>query len=254
MDKPGVRGTFLATQSDTEAYFGRLSKSQELSRQAAESNSRVDEKEAAALILTNAAVREAELGISRASHELITSALALASTRDVQTLAALALARSGDTARPERIADDLYQDAPSDTVLNFYWLPTIRAAVELNRKNYEKAVNLLATASAYERGDFPGPQLIGTLYPAYVRGEALLRLGKGLQAAVEFQKLIDNRGLLVNYVLGAVAHVQLARAHAMSGETAKAKVTYQDFLTLWKDADPDIPILKDAKREYAKLR
>ena len=126
--------------------------------------------------------------------------------------------------------------------------------METNQKNYEKAVNLLQAASAYERGNVAGSQLIGTLYPAYVRGEAYLKLGKGPQAATEFQKLIVNRGVVVNYILGALAHVQVARAYAMEGDTGKAKVAYQDFLTLWKDADPDIPALKQAKAEYAKLQ
>ena len=253
VDRPGSDGSFLASQANTEAYFGKLKKSRELSHKAAESDSRGDEQEGAALILINAALTEAELGNLKDSRELITSALARSSSRDVQTLAALALARTGETARPQKIADDLNQGAPLDTVLNFYWIPTIRAAIELNRKNYEKAVDLLQAASAYERGAVPGPQLVGTLYPAYVRGDAFLRLGKGSQAAAEFQKLIDNRGVVVNYILGAVTHLQLARAYALQGDTAKAKAAYRDFLALWKDADSDIPILKQAKAEYAKL-
>jgi tetratricopeptide (TPR) repeat protein len=253
MDKPGLRGSFLSTQADTEAYFGRLIRARDLSSQAAESERGVDQKEEAALILINAALREGELGNSKESRGLSASALTLASGQDVQTLAALALARSGETARPEKIADDLNRDAPVDTVLNFYWIPTIRAAIESNRRNYEKAVSLLQASSAYERGNVSGTQLVGTLYPANLRGEAYLGLGKGQQAAVEFQKLIDSLSVVMNYILGAVVHLQLARAYAMQGDTAKARAAYQDFLTLWKDADPDTPILKEAKVEYTKL-
>jgi eukaryotic-like serine/threonine-protein kinase len=253
-DKPDTKGSFLSTESDTEAYFGHLFKSRELLSQAVEADNRSDNKEDEAMINLNAALREAELGNTEESRKLIASALTLSSSRNVRTLAPLALARSSDTARPIKLADDLNHEAPLDTLLNFHWIPTIRAAVEINRKNYEKAVNLLQTASAYERGNVAGSQLIGTLYPAYLRGEAYLKLGKGPQAATEFQKLINNPGVVVNYILGALAHLQLARAYAMSGDTAKAKAAYQDFLTLWKDADPDIPIFIAAKAECAKLQ
>jgi serine/threonine protein kinase/tetratricopeptide (TPR) repeat protein len=253
-DKPDTKGSFLSTESDTEAYFGHLSKSRELLSQAVEADNRSDNKEDEAMIQLNAALREAELGNTTESRKLITSALALSSSRDVRTLAPLALARASDMERPSKLADDLNREAPLDTLLNFYWIPTIRAAVEIDRKNYERAVNLLQVASAYERGNVAGSQLIGTLYPAYERGEAYLKLGKGPQAATEFQKLIVNRGVVVNHILGALAHVQLARAYAMEGDAIRAKAAYQDFLTLWKDADPEIPILKAAKAEYAKLK
>jgi eukaryotic-like serine/threonine-protein kinase len=254
MDKRGPNPVFLTTQSDTEAYFGHLRRAQELSRQGAETVKLNDEKERAALILINAALRESEVGELKGSRELTNAALALASTQDVRTLAALALARAGDITQAQKMAHDLIKDAPLDTMLNGYWIPTIRASIELNRKNYGKAVDSLQAASGYERGATTGVQLMGTLYPAYVRGEAFLKSGKGPQAAAEFQKLIDNRGVVVNFLLGALAHLQLARAYAMSGDAPKARTAYQDFLALWKDADPDIPILKEAKSEYARLQ
>jgi tetratricopeptide (TPR) repeat protein len=134
-------------------------------------------------------------------------------------------------------------------------LPTIRAAIELKRRRPDKALDLLHAVSAYELGQpWPSAPVAISLYPAYVRGEAYLRLGKGQQAAAEFQKLIDHRGIVGFFVLGALAHLQLGRARAMTDDKDGARKAYQDFLRLWKDADPDIPILKEAKAEYTKLQ
>jgi tetratricopeptide (TPR) repeat protein len=135
---------------------------------------------------------------------------------------------------------------PSFTVLKVYWLPTIKAAMELNANNSTQATMFLEAAAPYELG-------AGALYPAYVRGEAYLAAHQGSDAAAEFQKIIDHRGIVFSDPIGALAHLQLGRAYVMAGDTSKAKTAYQDFLTLWKDADPDIPILKEAKAEYAKL-
>jgi len=167
-------------------------------------------------------------------------------------VAALALARAGDIARAQTLADDLSKQSPLNTMLNGYWLPTIRAAIELNRKHTHKAVELVRAASAYDLGQ-PSP-MGGTLYPVYVRGEAYLNAGEGLNAQGEFQKLIDHRSIVVNFVLGALAHLQLGRAKAIAGDKEGARKGYQDFFALWKDADPDIPILKEAKAEYEKLQ
>jgi eukaryotic-like serine/threonine-protein kinase len=252
--KPEAEDLLLTLHSDTEAYSGRLGKAQELSRRAAEVAKRNDQKETAALWLLNAALREAEIGNAAQARKQVTSALALTSARELQILAALALARAGDTARADRMADDLQTRSPLNTLLNGYWLPTIRASLELTRKQRDKAVDLLRIASAYELAT-PGPQaqIGGTLYPVYVRGEAYLKAGQGLQAAGEFQKLIDHRSIVANSILGALAHLQLGRAKVMSGDQTGGREAYQDFLALWKDADPDIPILKQAKAEYAKL-
>ena len=255
MGKPGAEDFFLSVQSDTEAYAGRLEKARELSRRAADVAKRNDQKETAALWLLDAALREAEVGNTAQARQQATSALALASTSDLQVLAALAFARGGDTSRAQTMADDLNKRSPLNTILNGYWLPTIRAAIALDGKHPEKAMELLQAALAYELGQpSPAAQVGGTLYPVYVRGEAYLAAGQGQQAAAEFQKLIDHRGIVQNFVLGALAHLQLGRARALSGDKESARKDYQDFFALWKDADPDIPILKEAKAEYAKLQ
>jgi eukaryotic-like serine/threonine-protein kinase len=175
----------------------------------------------------------------------------LAPNRNVRAMSALVLARAGDTAGAEKLAAQLDKSFPLDTLVARYWLPTIRAAVALERKDPNRAVELLKAASAIELGQPAEVNVI--LCPVYVRGEAFLKLHDG-GAAAEFQKFIDHRGLVGNFPWGALARLGLARAYAMQGNIAKAKAAYQDFLNLWKDADPDIPILKQAKAEYAKLQ
>jgi len=173
----------------------------------------------------------------------------------VRILATLVLARSGDSLRAQKMADELEKQNPVNTVIVDYWLPTTRAAIEMNRNNPSKAVELLQAATSYELGDpLPEVEFGGFLYPPYMRGQAYLLLHQGIEAAAEFQKFLDHRGLVANCPLAALAHLQLGRAYAMQGDTAKGRAAYQDFLTLWKDADPDIPILKQAKAEYARLQ
>jgi tetratricopeptide (TPR) repeat protein len=164
----------------------------------------------------------------------------------------LALALVGDTTRAEKLADEFNQSFPLDTRVQRYWLPTIRAVLALEGQKANKALDALQVATPYELGPLGG--LTGCLCPAYARGQAYLMLHNGSAAAAEFQKIIDHRGIVTNFPLGALAHLGLARAHALQGDTAKARSAYQDFLTLWKDADPDIPILKQAKAEYAELK
>jgi len=250
--RPAGQDLMLSMQSDTEAYMGHFVRARELSRQAAEAAKRNDQQETAAQWSLNAALREAEVANEVRAREQATLALKLASTRDMQIMAALALARAGDTAHAQTMADDLYRQSRLNTMLNGYWLPTIRAAAELSRKHATAALGLLQLASANELGQ--PPPIDGCLYPVYVRGEAYLQAGRGQQAVVEFQKVIDHRGIVANFVLGALAHLQLGRAKAMTGDKEGARKAYIDFLTLWKDADPDIPILKAAKAEYAKLQ
>jgi tetratricopeptide (TPR) repeat protein len=250
--KPG-EDFLLSTQSDTEAYYGRLSKARELSRRAAEVAQRNDQKETAAGWLADAALREAEFGFFERARNEAKSAVTLAPTRDIQTLAALALARADDSARAQKIADDLAQTSPMRTILNNYWLPPVRASAEIRRSNPARAIELLQPASTFELGS-PPPLNVGTLYPVYVRGQAYLLLQRGGEAAVEFQKILDHRGVVMNQPIGALAHLQIGRAFAMQGDTAKARAAYQDFLALWKDADPDLPILQKAKTEYANLK
>jgi tetratricopeptide (TPR) repeat protein/predicted Ser/Thr protein kinase len=251
--RPGEEDVMLSTQSDTEAYYGRLGKSREFSRRAVDSAIRADSKETAAYWEVNAALREAEFGNTTAAKQGIGAALALAPGRDVRVLAALALARVGDTARSKAIVEELEKSYPTNTMLKVYWLPTLRAAMELKGDNSAQAIIFLEAAAPYELGS-PPPFQVGTLYPAYLRGQAYLLAVNGTAAATEFQKFLDHRGITINFPLDALAHLSLARAHAVSGDTAKAKSAYQDFFALWKDADPDIPILKEAKAEYAKLQ
>ena len=251
--KPGTEDLLLSTQSDTEAYYGSLSKARDFSRRAVDAAVRSDSKETAAMWQVNAALREAEFGNSATAKQDVAAAVALAPGRDVKLLSALVLARSGESARANAIAGEMEKSYPSQTILKVYWLPAIRAAVELDAGNSAQALVSLEAASPYELGAPPQFQP-GTLYPVYVRGQAYLAAHNGAAAAAEFQKFLDHSGVVLNFPLGALAHLGLARAYALSGDSAKAKAAYQDFFTLWKDADPDIPILKEAKMEYAKLQ
>jgi len=246
--KPGAEDAFLNAQSDTEAFYGRLGEARNFSRQAVEIALRGDQKETASSWELNAAVREAEFGNRSKAREQTAYALRLASNRDVQIATALTLARAGNSVQAQLIADAIAKRYPLDSLVNGYWLPVIRAALEINRNQPQRAIELLQVATTYELGAG------GSLYPVYLRGEALLRSHQGTAAAAEFQKMIDHRGITVNSPRGALAHLGLARAYAVSGETAKSRTAYRDFLALWKDADPDIPILKEAKAEYAKLQ
>jgi eukaryotic-like serine/threonine-protein kinase len=251
--RPGEEDWLLSAHSDTEAYFGRLAKARELSQRAIGSALRADAKETAALWQVNAALREAEFGNAVSARQNAQAALTLMPGKDVRSVAALALARAGDAAQAQKLAESLNKDLPQDTIVQGYWLPSIRAAIELKTKNTGSAVEILGTVAPYELGQNE-PFQEGMMYPAYLRGEAYLLARQGKEAAAEFQKFIDHRGVVLNFPLGALAHLGLARAYALQGDTAKARAAYQDFLTLWKDADPDVPVLQQAKAEYAKLK
>jgi tetratricopeptide (TPR) repeat protein len=211
-----------------------------------------DAKETAALYQAQAALWEVGSGNREQVLADGSAALKLAPNRDVRALAALALAQAGDTARAEQLIAELDKTFPLDTLVQRYWLATIRAAVALGRKDPKRAVELLKLASIVELGQ--PTNLTVVLCPVYLRGEAYLMLHDGKAAAAEFQKFIDHRGLVGNFPWGALTHLELGRAYALSGDNNKARAAYQDFLTLWKDADPDIPVLKEAKAEYAKLQ
>ncbi len=244
--KPGIEDGMLSNEADSEAFEGRLEKARGLARRAVESARRNGSKETAAALQAAAAIREAEFGNEGAARKSAEDALAVSSGRVVQTSVALALARAGRTFDSLAMADKLAKARPLDTTLNAYWLPTIFAANEIARKNPAKALTILETALPYD--------LAPPLYSVYVRGQAYLQLREGRQAAAEFQKMIDHRGIVQNLPIGALARLGLGRAYALQGDMAQARISYQDFLTLWKDADPDIPILKEAKAEYAKLQ
>jgi tetratricopeptide (TPR) repeat protein len=252
-NKPG-EDVLLSFASDTEAYGGRMGNARELSRRAIATAVRSDAKETAAEWQMNAALREAEFGNTARAAQEIASALNSATTRDVQILAALAWARIGNVEQAQRSADDLARRYPLNTTINRYWLPTVYASIEMHRNNPAKAVEILQTTSEYELGTpLPQFEVGGLLYPAYVRGQAYLALHQGEQAAAEFQKFLDHRGIALNSPLGALVHLQLGRAYRVAGNTSRARDEYLQFLTLWKDADPDIPVLKAAKSEYVNL-
>ena len=252
MGKPGFEDLMLATQADTEGWYGKLRNAHELTGRAMDSAQHNDAKEAAAAYQAAAALREVEAGKREQARAEANAALKVAPNRDVRAEAALVLARAGDTAGAEKLAAELDKTFPQDTLVQRYWLPTIRAAVALERKDPNRAIELLKAASTVELGE--PTQFTIFLCPVYLRGEAYLMLQDGNRAAAEFQKFIDHRGVLMNFPWGALARLGLARAYAIQGDTAQARTAYQDFLTLWKDADPDVPILKEAKAEYAKLQ
>jgi eukaryotic-like serine/threonine-protein kinase len=252
--KPQTEETLLAAKSDTEAYFGRLRSAREYSRRAADSALRSKENETAARWMLGAAVREAEFGNSERARRGAGAGLALSADHDSKTLAALAFARAGERPQAEKLADALARDYPRDTLVISYWLPAIRAALEIGGKNPVRALQFLEAATPYDLADPDTWAGLGApLYPIYLRGEARLSLRQGNEAAAEFQKLLDHRSLMVACPLGPLAHLGIARAYMLQGDTAKARAAYMDFLALWKDADPDIPILIAAKGELAKL-
>jgi tetratricopeptide (TPR) repeat protein len=277
MGKPGSEDLLLAMQADTEGWYGKLKEAHEFTRRAIDSAQHNDAKETAAAYQAAAALREVEAGNREQARAEAHAALKLAPSRDVRAIAALALARAADTAGAEKLAAELDKTFPLDTLVQRYWLPTIRAEVALQRNDPNRAIELLKVASTIELSSITAALTI-FLCPAYLRGEAYLMLDDGNRAAAEFKKFIDHRGVVMNFPWGALARLGLARAYAVQAglpvaavydrrkddgapraplqpdALAKARAAYQDFLSLWKDADPDIPILKQAKAEYAKLK
>jgi|HubBroStandDraft_6_1064221.scaffolds.fasta_scaffold00117_5 DNA-binding winged helix-turn-helix (wHTH) protein/tetratricopeptide (TPR) repeat protein len=248
--KPGPEDLLLAGQADTQAWHGSFRSARELTRQAMDSAQRNNAKEAAALYQTAAALGEVESGNRERARADAYAAVKMAPNRDVRGLAALALARAGDPGG-EKLANELDKDFPLDTLVQRYWMPTIRAAEALERKDPSRAIKLLKVAEDIELSQ--PTNLTVTLCPVYLRGQAYLMLRDGDLAAVEFQKFIDHRGLVVNFSWGALARLGLARAYAQTGDTEKSRAGYREFLALWKNADTDLGILKEAKAEYKKL-
>ena len=245
--KSGVEDSMANSQGFVLAYSGHLEEARKMSQRAAALARQADHQETTALYETEAALREAFFGNALPARQRAIAALGLSTSRDVEHGVAFALALSGDSSRSQTLADDLSRRLSEDTTVRFTYIPTLRAVLALNRNEPAKAIELLQTAIPYELG-------AGTLYPAYVRGEAYLAARQGREAAVEFQKILEHRGIVVSDPIGALAHLQLGRAYAVSGDKTNAKTAYQNFLALWKDADPDIPILKQAKAEYARLQ
>jgi DNA-binding winged helix-turn-helix (wHTH) protein/tetratricopeptide (TPR) repeat protein len=238
------------------AYLGRLRQARAVSARGVSEAEQSGQQERAALWRAGDAVREAFFGNLPEAKKSATAALEQSKDRAVEYGSALALAMSGDSLRSETLANDLGIRFPEDTAVQFSYLPVIRARLALNRGDALKAIELLQTAIPHELGvplsAISG--LFGALNPIYMRGEAYLAEHRGVEAAAEFQKVLDHPGIVVADPIGALAHLQLGRALAVSGEKAKANIAYQDFLAIWKDADADIPILRQAKAEYAKLR
>jgi serine/threonine protein kinase/Tfp pilus assembly protein PilF len=256
---------WVSLASDTEAYAAHLGKARELTKRSVDSAIRADNKEEGAIWLENSALREAAFGNTTDAKQAAGEGLKLAPTsQGAAAETALAYAMAGDAARAESLAQDLNRRYPLDTQMQSLWLPAIRAQLELNRKNPAAAISSLEPAlPPVEYAQILFVNNISCLYPTYVRGETYLAAGQGKDAAGEFQKILDHSGIVWNCWTGALAHLGVARANALQAKTlqgadsdlarTRALTGYKDFLTLWKDADPDIPILKQAKAEYARL-
>jgi DNA-binding winged helix-turn-helix (wHTH) protein/tetratricopeptide (TPR) repeat protein len=246
--RPGTEYTLLAKQASTQAWYGRWKDFRQSTGRAMESATRANAAETAAFYEAKAALIEVEAGNTKQARADANAAIKLAPNSDVLAMAALALGLSGDTAAAEKLAAELDHTYPVNTLMQRYQLPTVKAAVALQRKQPQRAIELLQVASPLELG------ADGWLLPAYLRGKAYLMLHRGNAAASEFQKFIDRWGLVKDFPWAAFARLQSARAFRLSGDKPKARAAYQDFLTLWRDADPDTPILKQAKVEYAELQ
>jgi serine/threonine protein kinase/tetratricopeptide (TPR) repeat protein len=262
--QPAYEHYGLSLAADTEAYSGHLGKARELTRRSVDSAVRAESKETGAIWQEIAAQREAAFGNLTVAKQQAGQGLHLYPTgHAVKSEAALALAMVGDTARAESLAQDLNKRYPRNTQIQSLWLPAIQAQLALDRKNSTDAITDLQAAIPVELGSIGFLANASCLYPTYLRGEAYLSAGEGTQAAAEFQKIIDHSGIVWNCWTGALAHLGMARANALQAKTSQGRdadaarvraiAAYKDFLTLWKDADPDIPILKEAKAEYAKL-
>ena len=261
---PDYENEGLALASDTEAYGGHVGKARELTKRAVDSAVRADSKENGAILQAIAAQWEAAYGNPAEARLAAAKALKLASrSQGAEIEAALASAMASDTAQAESLAHDLGKRFPLDTQMQSLWLPAIQAQLALDRKNPTLALNALQASSAIELGQTQFANNFSCLYPTYIHGQAYLAAGSGGAAAAEFQKILDHSGIVWNCWTGALAHLGVARANALQAKTSqgadadaarvRALAAYKDFLMLWKDADPDIPILKQAKREYAKL-
>ncbi len=266
MDKPEYEHFGLTLASDTEAHAGHLSKARELTKRSVDSAVHADNKESGAVWQENAALREAAFGNSTEARKEAADALRLAPSSEVVAVeAALAFAMAGDTARAESMMQEISERSPADDQIQSLWLPAIRGQLALNRKNPSEAIHALEPASSsIEYGSIPFIAGTSCLYHTYIRGEAYLAAGQGKEAAVEFQKILDHSGIVWNCWAGALAHLGVGRANALQAKNStgadadaarvRALAAYKDFLALWKSADLDIPILKQAKAEYARLQ
>lgn len=260
-----IEDELLSLEADTAAYSGRLRQAREFSRRAMESAERTGEGEAVATYLAMSALREALFGNPEEARRDATLAMEHSPGVDAQYGAALAVAYAGDTVRAQAIAAALDKQYPQSTIVQFNYLPTLRAELAIRKGDFQGALESLHAAAPYELGQSRYSAVSWTaVYPVYVRGEAYLAAHKGPEAAAEFRKILDHPGIVVNEPIGALAHLQLGRAYALEAKSshgadedaayAKARAAYRDLLALWKNADPDIPVLKQAKAEYASLK
>jgi len=252
--KPGLEDQMLENESLTAAYYGHLRKSRDLASHAVASARHAGQAETAASYAALGALNEALLGNLSDAKTGATSALALSSGVDVEYVSALALAVAGDTVRAQSLSAGLFKHAPDNTMVNFHYRPAIEAQIALRKNAPDKAIEALHATAPYELGQPNGGLLNTNLFPVYIRGQAYLASKQGTEAAAEFQKILDHRGVVLNGLIGSLAHLGLARSYALAGDQAKAQSAYHDFLTLWKDADAGIPLLQQAKSESASLK
>ena len=250
--KPGIENDQLAQEADFAAYSGRLQEARERSTQAIDSATRAGKKESAATYLARSALREVWFGNKEEAVRQAHNALGLSLDLGVQFGAALTFAYAGDAKMAQSLADEMEKRFPEASIVQLLFRSTLRAAISFAREKPSETIEALKSVAPYDLAR-PGSYTWTAMQPVFLRGQALLTLRQGNQAAAEFQRILDRRGLVLNQPIGALAHLQLARAYEFQGDIAKARTAYQDFLTLWKGADPDIPILKQAKSEYAKL-
>jgi pentatricopeptide repeat protein len=252
LGQPGTEDQVLASEAETAAYYGQLKKARDLSRQAMDSAERADEHDAAAIYLAMSALQEALFGKANEARQRGTLALERSTGRDVQYGVALAFAFAGDDARAEALARELAGKYPEDTLAQFNYLPALRGKLALNRRNAAEALAILRAATPYGLGLTRFSRGWTAMYPVYVRGEAYLAAHQVREAAAEFRKILDHPGIVLNYPVGPMARLQLARALSASGDRAQSAAVYKELLALWKDADPDIPVVQQAKAESAK--
>jgi eukaryotic-like serine/threonine-protein kinase len=258
--KPGAEDMLLANQASTEAFYGHLKRSLGFSQRAVQSAKLNDDKETAASWGATEALVEALVGNAAEARQQAAAAVKLASNRDIEATVAMAFAQSGDVARAKKLSDDLERRLPLGTLVSLVYIPAVRAEVDIQQGRPAEAITELEAEAPY---DLSTPQGLLPLYPVYVRAEGYLRAGRGADAVAEFQRILDHPGIVVNTPVWALARLDVARAYALEAHQAqgdqahglkqKARAAYGDFLTLWKDADPDVPVLKQAKAEYSKL-
>jgi tetratricopeptide (TPR) repeat protein len=254
--RPGGENWMSAREAFVAGYSGHLRDARTISHRAVFQAQQADQPERASLWAAGAAVREALFGNKGAAAEWAASAIQLSHTREVAYGAALAFAMSGDSPQAQSLAGEMEKGFPEDSSVRFSYTPTIRAVVALNQAEPQRAVEFLQVAAPHELG-IPLSAvsgLFGALYPVYVRGQAYLAANKATEAAAEFRKILSHPAIVVSDPIAALSHLQLGRAYALTGDRAKARSAYQDFFTLWKNADQDIPVLKEAESEYAKLQ